>query len=141
MPESDEHSNLVAILREHISERFCAGDEDRVLCDLRDGASSARPPSIGGYVPDAYAMLNEQGRVVIGEAKSMRDLENSHADSQITAFLKRCGLAEGSVFMLAVPWPVERHARSLLMKSKIREDLLHVETVVISEVSQTAQRP
>ena len=81
-------------------------------------------------------MLNEQGRVVIGEAKSMRDLENSHTEAQVTAFLKRCGMAEGSAFILAVPWPIERLARALLTKFPVREGLPKVETVVLSEMNQ-----
>ena len=87
-------------------------------------------------MPDAYVMLDEQGRVVIGEAKSMGDLENSHTEAQVTAFLRRCGMAEGSAFILAVPWPIERLARALLTKLRIREGLAHVETVVLSEANR-----
>ena len=81
-------------------------------------------------------MLNEQGRVVIGEAKSMGDLENSHTEAQITAFLRRCGMVEGSAFVLAVPWPIERLARARLMNFQAREGLPHIETVVLSEMNQ-----
>ena len=98
--------------------------------------SRTRPPSIEGYVPDAYVMLNEQGRVVIGEAKSMRDLENSHTEAQVTAFLRRCGMAEGSALILAVPWPIERLARALLTNFRARGELLHVEAVVLSEANR-----
>ncbi len=87
-------------------------------------------------MPDTYVMLNEQGRVVIGEAKSIRDLENSHTEAQVTAFLRRCGMAEGSAFILAVPWPIERLARALLTNFRVREGLPHVETVVLSEVDR-----
>ena len=78
--------------------------------------------------------LNELGGVVIGEAKSLKDLENSHTEAQVTAFLKRCGMAEGSAFILAVPWPVERLARALLASLQAREGLSRVDTVVMSEV-------
>ena len=81
-------------------------------------------------------MLNEQGRVVIGEAKSTRDLENSHTEAQVTAFLRRCAIAEGSAFVLAVPWPLERLARALLTNFRVREELPHVETVVLSEMNR-----
>ncbi len=87
-------------------------------------------------MPDAYAALNERGKVVIGEAKSLRDLEKSHTEAQIIAFLRRCGMAEGSVFILAVPWPVERFARTLLTNFLAREGLSQVETVVLSEVNR-----
>ena len=79
MPESEEHSNLVGI--------------NALACS----------PSIAGYVPDTYVMLNERGKVVIGEAKRLRDLETAHTEAQVTAFLERCGMAEGSSLLLAVP--------------------------------------
>ena len=89
-----------------------------------------------GYVPDAYVVLNELGRVIIGEAKSMSDLENSHAEAQFKAFLRRCGMTEGSFFVLAVPWPVERFARALLKSFWARVGLPHAETVVLSEANR-----
>ena len=136
MPESEEHSNLVIILHSYIADRFYGGETGRVFTDSVSSETRTRPPSIEEYVPDAYATLDEQGKVVIGEAKSMKDLENSHAEAQITAFLRRCGMAEGSVFILAVPWPVERFARTLLTNLQEREGLSQVEAVVLSELSQ-----
>ena len=135
MPESDEHSNLVALLHDYVTESFCEGKRDRILSDSAGGEPGPRPPSIEGFVPDVYVMLSDQGRVVIGEAKSMGDLENSHTEAQVTAFLEGCGMAEGSTFILAVPWPVERLATALLAKFWVREGLPQVETVVLSEAS------
>ena len=85
-------------------------------------------------MPDAYVALNELGGVVIGEAKSLKDLENSHTTAQVTAFLRRCGMVEGSVFILAVPWPVERLARALLTSLQAKEGLSGVDAVVLSEI-------
>ena len=136
MPESEEHSNLVAILHGYISDRFCEGRGERVLTDSIGSQSPNRPPPIEGYVPDAYVMLDDQGRAVIGEAKSMGDLENSHTEAQVTAFLRRCGMAEGSAFILAVPWPIERLAVALLANFRVREGLPQVETVVLSEMNR-----
>ena len=127
---------MVTILHSYIADRFCEGQGERVFTDSVSSESRTRPPSIEGYVPDAYVMLNEQGKVVIGEAKSLRDLENSHTEAQVTAFLRICGMAEGSAFMLAVPWPVERLARALLTNLRVREGLPHVETVVLSEANR-----
>ena len=127
---------MVAILHNYIADRFCGGRGERVITDSISNESITRPPPIEGYVPDAYVMLNEQGRVVIGEAKSMRDLENSHTEAQVTAFLRRCGMEEGSAFILAVPWPIERLARALLTNFRVREGLPKVEIVVLSETNK-----
>ena len=140
MPESEEHANLVAILHSYIADRFCAGEADRVLTDTVSGQSRMRPPSVAGYIPDAYLMLNDCTGVVIGEAKSMNDLENSHTEAQIAAFMNRCGMMEGSVFILAVPWPIERFARALLRNFRDREGLRQVETIVLSEITRPSAR-
>ena len=131
-----EHANLVAILHSYISDRFCEGRKERVLTDSVGSQSTHRPPPIEGYVPDAYVMLDEQGRVVIGEAKSMGDLENSHTKAQVTAFLRRCGMADGSAFVLAVPWPIERLAGELLANFRASVGLHQVETVILSEMNR-----
>ena len=125
---------MVVMLRSFIAYRFCEGETARVFTDSINSESGIRPPSIAGYVPDAYVALSELGAVVIGEAKSLKDLENSHTEAQVTAFLKRCEMAEGSTFILAVPWPVERLASGLLTSLQAREGLSHVDTVVMSEV-------
>ena len=136
MPESEEHSSLVVMLHSYIADRFCNGETTRVFTDSISSESRTRPPSIAGYVPDAYVALNELGRVVIGEAKSLTDLENSHTEAQVTEFLRRCGMAEGSAFILAVPWPVERLARALLTSFQARTGMSHVKTIVLSELDR-----
>ena len=121
------------MLHNYIADGFCQGDKERVLIDSVASHSSNRPPSISGYIPDAYVMLSRLGRVVIGEAKTMRDLENAHTQAQIVAFLKRCRLVEDSAFVLAVPWPVERLAKAVLLNIRSREGLSDVAITVISE--------
>ena len=84
-------------------------------------------------------MLNDSGKVIIGEAKSLNDLENSHTEAQLTAFLRRCSTADGSTLILAVPWPIETLARSLLAILRAREALSHVEIVVLSDANRTGK--
>lgn len=135
MPESNEHSNLVALLYSYIADRFYEGDGTRVLTDSADNDSLTRPPSISGYVPDSYVMLNDIGAVAIGEAKSFGDFDNPRTAAQVTAFMRRCALAEGSVLVLAVPWPLERVAKTLINNLKTRQGLLDVELVVLSDAN------
>lgn len=126
---------MVAIIHSYIADRFCEGEGVRIITDSIGSQSCTRPPSIAGYIPDAYALLDELGRVVIGEAKSIGNLENSHTEAQIAAFLERCSKVEGSVFILAVPWPIERLARTLLTRFQVNEGLVDVETIVLSEMN------
>ena len=130
----------MAILHSYIANQFCGGNRDLVLTDSVNDNSRTRPPSIESYVPDAYVMLDELGKVIIGEAKSLRDLENYHTEAQLSAFLRRCSLMVGSTLILAVPWPIERLARAILTKLQIREESSHVETLVLSEANQIRAR-
>lgn len=135
MPESREHSNLVALLRSYMADRFCEGDKNCILTDSAADDSFARPPSIAGYVPDSYVLLNDTGKVAIGEAKSFGDFDNPRTEAQVTAFMRGCAFAEDSVFILAVPWPLERIARTLIINLRRRHGLLGVELIILSEAN------
>lgn len=135
MPESEEHAHLVTMLHDYIADRFCGGSGHRVLTDSEYSSASDRPPSFGGHIPDAYMPLGSSGSVALGEAKSLRDLENTHTEAQITAFLRRCSSAEGSVFVVAVPWPVERLALALVKRIQTKEELSNVEVTVLSDAN------
>ena len=137
MTESEEHSNLVSLLHCYIANRFCRGETYGVLTDSIALHSVDRPPSIDGYIPDAYVMLDGSGKVVIGEAKSLGDFENSHTEAQIVAFLKRCSLVQDSTLVLAVPWPIERLAETWLRSLRAREQLSQVQVTILSNVHDT----
>ena len=137
MTESEEHSNLVSLLHSYIADRFCRGDKYRVLTDSIARHSPARPPSIDGYIPDAYVMLDGSGKVIIGEAKSLADFENSHTEAQVIAFLKRCRLVQDSTLVLAVPWPIERLAETWVRSLRAREQLSQVQVTILSDVHDT----
>ena len=79
----------MAILHSYIAIQFCGGNRDLVLTDSVNDNSRTRPPSIESYVPDAYVMLDELSKVIIGEAKSLRDLENYHTEAQLSGILEK----------------------------------------------------
>ena len=136
MTESREHANLVALLRRHVADGYCGGDTSKVLVDSSASKTTTRPPPITGYVPDVYALLDDTGRVVIGEAKSFRDLENLRTEAQLLAFLTRCSHVIHSKFILAVPWPIERLAKSIVGRLQRQNGLCGVGSSVLSDASQ-----
>lgn len=137
MPESTEHADLVDILHRYMADRFSNGDLRQVITDSACSNFRTRPPQVEGFIPDVYLLLSADGRVAIGEAKSMGDLENSHTEAQLAAFLRRCEKAAGSTFILAVPWPIERLAIAMLRDiwtSEQRADA-PIELLVISNAN------
>ena len=134
MAESEEHSRLVSILHAYIADQYCDGNGERISTDSRGYRRDSRPPNIGGYIPDAYVMLEPWGVVVIGEAKSIKDLENDHTRRQLTAFLRKCSRNSGSALVLAVPWVIAGLARTFLANIKEEHGLSQIDSVVISEI-------
>lgn len=137
MPESTEHADLVDILHRYMADRFSNGDLAQVLADSARSEFAGRPPRVEGFIPDVYFLSSAGSRVAIGEAKSMRDLENSHTEEQLAAFLRRCATAAGSTFVLAVPWPLERLAVAMLRDIWTREQATDVpiELLVLSDAN------
>jgi hypothetical protein len=87
-----------------IAIKYSDGDERTIMADLGDCTSQRKPPRVGGFVPDVYARHLNELDLVIGEAKSLDDIENMHTIGQITAFLKACSLMERALFVMIVPW-------------------------------------
>ncbi len=118
---------------EWVAAEYFADDVGQILIDTADGKRFTRPPKLYGFIPDLYARLVDNG-LIIGEAKTAGDLQNRHTQEQFTAYLKRCAEDRGSLFVVAVPWRVERAAKTLLRNIQRRNKTSHVEVVVLEQL-------
>jgi hypothetical protein len=83
-----------------------------------------------------YAEDAPRTAVVIGEAKTIQDLQTSHSRLQIAAFLRFLAAQQNGVFVLAVPWPAVATAQ-VIVGLELRElEPQHVK-VVISDGYET----
>jgi hypothetical protein len=133
MPESACHTNLVGSLVTWIATSYFAGDAGGILVD--SPAAKDRPPKIGGFVPDAFAEAAPRKLMIVGEAKTWRDLESRHTRDQLGAFLRWCQFNGGGVLVLAVPWPITRLAAALVRSLQQRHGCELVRTVVLDKLS------
>ena len=87
------------------------GEERRngVLLDLPLSTGGALPPRIGGFVPDLYVPRCFGERLIVGEAKTVQDLQRRHSLNQLATFSAFCAREPDSLLLVAVPW----HARPL----------------------------
>jgi len=131
MGESVQHMRLVKSLAEWVVDAYFENDAGHVLIDSPENSASAKPPRVYGFVPDVYAERSAPRHLVIGEAKTARDLENRHTRDQLTAFLTRCGQVPDSALVVAVPWHMTRFARALLRVLQRQADVREVMTVVL----------
>jgi hypothetical protein len=75
-----------------------------VFLDSRDDPEVyACPPLLGAACPDLYARENLVNHLVIGEAKTALDLENSHTEKQLIEYFSHLSEQKSSEFIMAVP--------------------------------------
>lgn len=134
MAESNIHIRLVTALVSCIAVKYFRGERGSLLIDAPDSPAIAKPLEIDGYVPDVIGQGLPGGVVVIGEAKTARDLENMHTQEQLGAFLRYCAGRPGSIFVFAVPWHMTRFARALLKNVGRRYGYEGVSTVVLEQL-------
>ena len=111
--ESELHRRLVerlvdAVRRDHNPPRGLL-----VLADHPDFGAD-RPPSIGGFLPDLFASDLPATFEIIGEAKTVPDLETDRSARQLRGFLDHLCLRPRPFFYLTVPPFWGQRARSLL---------------------------
>lgn len=133
MGESQAHLALVDRAYSYIARRFPA---DRGFVTYVDGPNTSRsdkPPRIGGFVPDVVAANVPTTFYVIGEAKTLADLDNDHTRAQLTAFCRHLRV-HGGVLVMAVPWTVTVIARRLVASAVTETNAAEIETVILGDV-------
>jgi len=108
------------------------------MIDHPDSEAAARPPRIGGFIPDVYVPCAPGNRLIIAEAKTGRDLDTKHSLDQFDAFLGRCSQVENAMFVLAVPWDMVRLAEAIIRQTANRAGAVgahNVTTKVLEKLS------
>ena len=119
MPESSIHNSLVIAMSNWIAINYCDGDHGSILVDKPENTLESKPPKIFGYIPDVYAKGCSICGLIVGEAKTAKDIERTHTEHQIKAYLEHCKLVDDAVFVIAVPWHMTRCAKSLIVTIRI----------------------
>lgn len=116
MPESLKHLELVRYIVDHIRRHFSAIRDIAILHDLPGYLGCDKPPKIGAYRPDVFAIDAPLTTTIVGEAKTQPDLENQHTCEQLISFLGFLRLQQNPVFIFAVPWQAKTTAHSLVQR-------------------------
>jgi hypothetical protein len=131
--ESRTHAILVTAIVSWVHETCCQAP-GIVRVDSADTAIGTRPPAIISYVPDVYISNAGGYDVIVGEAKTARDLERPHSQAQFAAFLSWCGRHSDSLLVVAVPWYMTRAARNLIRHLQQRTNTQRVRTIVLDRL-------
>jgi hypothetical protein len=112
--ESLHHLELVKAILDYIAREHCQISYLALLHDLPGAIRGEKPPRIGGYLPDVYAVDAPCTITIIGEAKTVKDLETDHSRRQIRAFTEFLVHKERGILVVSVPWHAGPRARGIV---------------------------
>jgi hypothetical protein len=125
---------LVDALVTWITSSLLRGDRGSVLADQPYCSREQKPPKISLFIPDVYVPETMRSGLIIGEAKTARDLESRHSIEQIEEFIRACQDHKDSFFVLATPWYATRLAKALLRDVESRTHSQNVTSIVIDQL-------
>lgn len=135
MPESSQHLDLVQRIVDYVRIRFAGSKHLVTMHDLPGPIACDKPPVIGTFRPDVYAIDAPLTRTIIGEAKTTLDLERDHSIEQLSAFFAYLLTQPSPTMIVAVPWQAKATARSLLQMVGRRLEIRDaIELVVLDDV-------
>ena len=114
MPESAAHAALVQAIILYAGREFGDLADIAVREDAVHPVRGEGPPRIESYVPDVFVTDVPTTTTLIGEAKTLQDIETDHSRRQIFAFLSYLSKTPRGIFVLSVPMAASATARRLL---------------------------
>lgn len=90
----------------------------------------APPPRINAYFPDVYAKRVLHDEVIIGEAKTGKDVSSNRSMRQIAAFFEYLSVIGNSYFYLAVPWLAKPKAARLIREMSLLYEGVRAQFIV-----------
>ncbi len=136
MPESLNHTQLLARLLRYVQHTFEADDNAVILHDLPSAIGCEKPPMIDGFRPDLYASNGSLQTVIIGEAKTSKDLETAHSWEQYRAYARHLATCAHPTFILAVPWALRVRAKTLMRLASEEAGASGIVRVVIDDIQE-----
>jgi len=104
MSLSKNHNQLVKALIEYVKDEFGKYGDLVIYTDSSDSYLGESIPKIGNSLPDLYAHCNKEDLIIIGEAKTVNDVENRHSLEQYINYLEFCTKQNNAILIFAVPW-------------------------------------
>ena len=114
MPESAAHAALVQAIILYAGREFGDLADIAVREDAVRPVRGERPPRIESYVPDVFVTDVPTTTTLIGEAKTLQDIETDHSRRQDFRLSELFVEDAAGIFVLSVPIAASATARRLL---------------------------
>ena len=135
MSVSESHIKLVNCMKEKIERDHNLSDLI-IYSDNPESAFKDKVPKIGFSYPDIYARSYAPDLTIIGEAKTLNDVENKHSLGQYKHYLEYCSKIENSLLLFAAPWVVAATLKNTIRNLKIRLGIPHVSVVFLEMLEE-----
>ena len=90
-----------------------------------------KPPLMGNYRPDLY--FCHDNKLIIGEAKTIKDYDTSHSKDQYITYLRECQSFKGeALLVLCSSWTISLSYKTLIKFIK-RQNGFDTRVIIISE--------
>lgn len=137
MSESKHHIDLVRVLVEWVNSTYSERAGFCLFCDCPAVVATEKPAPIFGHFPDVHAVTVPSGLTVVGEAKTVPDLETARSFDQLIAYLRYLKFSPEPTLALAVPWSYVRTAKSLIKQAQRITNADQVPFVVLHQIAIT----
>ena len=136
MAESGKHMEYVRRIAEYVKTIPTDFTPQLLISDLPD--STARPvQTLDGYVPDVR--YQSSNIIIIGEAKTIHDIENDHTERQISSYIDevRCHKGERHI-VICSNTAVFALIKNMIVRKKIRERLDDITFHILDNLTKVA---
>jgi hypothetical protein len=131
---SSTHEDLVCRIKDCINTEYAAF-RPRILIDRVGPLGEQKPRSLEGYIPDIYCTFSRSDLVIVGDAKTPRDLESVHSMRQYEWFFRHLALHKEGLLVVATLWPSTNLAKHLLKKIRDSAGAGHVDIRVLNDLT------
>jgi hypothetical protein len=133
MSETILHTRLVAVIVEWVRVQYSAKPGLSLFCDSPTVLLTEKPSPIEGFFPDVYAATTPCTFTLIGEAKTIPDLESARSFNQIVAFLQFLLPRPQPILVMAIPWQATATAKNIVALAKREANAEAVQTHFLTE--------
>lgn len=131
MSESQKHKTLINLLVDR-AKKLISPDLHSLLC-VDNSLGISLPPLLEHARPDLYYCYEKL--LIIGEAKTSKDISNSHSMLQFETYIEECNNFVGDKYLIiAVPWK-EKALVSNLISKKMKEKRANFKFEIIDELT------
>lgn len=133
---SQSHIRLVDELKYYVNVEHGKTGNCIIYLDNPNTPNWQKIPKIGDTIPDLYARCFNPDLIILGEAKTINDVENPHSIFQYKHYLLFCNQNKNTHLIFAVPWTAVSCLRNTIRNLTRRLNIKNVHIVYLERLPE-----